>query len=113
MAKIPQYPGIPTTTVARDLRMLDKDTNNLYEAIAIIAKRANQVSAMLKEQINNELEAIGGHESDNLEEVHENREQIELSMQFERLPKATVIATEEFIAGKVYHRNPAGTNDIV
>lgn len=105
--KVPQYPGIPTSTVSRDLRLLDKETQNLYESIAIISKRSNQISAKLKETINNQLEELGGHESDNLEEVHENREQIELSMQYERLPKPTVIATEEFISGKVYHRNPA------
>jgi DNA-directed RNA polymerase subunit K/omega len=104
--KIPNpYVGVPTSTVSRDLRLLEAETGNLYESIAIVSKRANQVASKMKEELQSKLSEYS-HDNDNLEEVHENREQIEISMAYERMPKPTVIATEEFLAKKVYHRNP-------
>lgn len=104
MASI-NYQNAPSTTVVRDLRKLDEKTENLYESLAIISKRANQISAQMKEELHNKLQEFT-NDSDTLEEVFENREQIEISSYYERLPKATLIAVEEFLNGKVYHRNP-------
>jgi len=99
------YQNVPTTTIPRDFRKLEKETSNLYESIAIISKRANQISAQMKEQLHAKLNEFN-NDSDTLEEVFENREQIEISMFYERLPKSTLIATEEFLNEKVYHKNP-------
>ncbi|MFY8021386.1 MAG: DNA-directed RNA polymerase subunit omega [Bacteroidia bacterium] len=99
------YQNVPSTTIPRDFRKLEKETKNLYESIAIISKRANQISAQMKEELHAKLNEFN-NDSDTLEEVFENREQIEISMHYERLPKATLIATEEFLAEKVYFRNP-------
>lgn len=101
--------NIPDTTIPRDLPKLEDETHNLYESLAIIAKRANQISVQMKEELHAKL-AEFATESDNLEEVFENREQIEIASFYERLPKPTLIATEEFLEGKVYFRNPAKEN---
>lgn len=93
------------TTVTRDLRRLDTETGNIYESVAIISKRANQISAELKEELTGKLNEFASH-TDNLEEVFENREQIEISKFYERLPKPVNVAIQEFSDGRVYHRNP-------
>lgn len=95
-----------STTVTRDVRQIDKDTANIYESLVVIAKRANQISASLKEELNSKLAEFAST-SDNLEEVFENREQIEISKFYEKLPKPTLIATQEFLEGKIYYRNPS------
>lgn len=95
----------PTSTIPRDTRLLDPATGNLYESVVIIGKRANQISAQIKEELNAKLEEFAS-DSDNLEEVFENREQIEISKYYESLPKPTLLATEEFLNDKVYFRNP-------
>jgi len=97
---------IPTTTITRDVRNLDKDTANVYESLVVIAKRANQIAAITKEELNGKLSEFVTS-NDNLEEIFENREQIEISKYYEKLPKPTLVATEEFLEGKVYHRNPS------
>lgn len=97
---------IPDTTVTRDTRAIDEITGNLYESVAIISKRANQLSAQLKEELVAKLEEFAS-DHDNLEEIFENREQIEISKYYESLPKPTIRAIEEFLEEKVYHRNPA------
>ncbi|HTL81912.1 MAG TPA: DNA-directed RNA polymerase subunit omega [Bacteroidia bacterium] len=97
------------TTVTRDLRQIDAPTGNLYESVAIISKRANQISAELKEELTGKLNEFATH-TDNLEEVFENREQIEISKFYERLPKPTSVAAQEFLEGKVYFRNAAKDN---
>lgn len=99
-------PTIPSSTVTRDVRQLDKSTDNLYESLVVIAKRANQISNNLKEELHNKLSEFASS-NDNLEEVFENREQIEISKHYERMPKPTLIAIDEFLNGKVYHRNPS------
>jgi DNA-directed RNA polymerase subunit K/omega len=98
--------NVPLDVVPRDLRDLEDKTQNIYESIAIIGKRANQLSAQQKEELHNKL-AEFAPTTDNLEEVFENREQIEISTYYEKLPKTTIVATEEFTEGKVYFRNPA------
>ena len=98
--------AIENTTVTRDLRNLEGTTANIYESISIIAKRANQIGLNVKEELNSKL-AEFATTSDNLEEVFENREQIEISKHYEKLPKATLISVQEFIENKTYFRNPA------
>lgn len=97
--------SIPNSTITRDLRELDVQTDNLYESLVIISKRANQISVDLKEELNGKL-AEFATTNDNLEEVFENREQIEISKFYERLPKPTLVAVDEFLNEKVYFRNP-------
>jgi DNA-directed RNA polymerase subunit K/omega len=94
------------TTTTRDLRDLDSKTGNLYESIAIVSKRANQISAEMKEELTNKLAEFASH-TDNLEEIFENREQIEISKYYERLPKPSLIAINEFLENKIYYRNPS------
>lgn len=98
-------PNITTTTITRDVRKMDAKTGNIYETVVVISKRANQISATIKEELAGKLSEFATS-TDNLEEVFENREQIEISKHYERLPKPTLIATEEFMDGKVYFRNP-------
>jgi DNA-directed RNA polymerase subunit K/omega len=97
------------TTTTRDLRELDSKTGNLYESIAIVSKRANQISAEMKEELTNKLAEFASH-TDNLEEIFENREQIEISKYYERLPKPSLIAINEFLENKIYYRNPTVEN---
>lgn len=96
----------PNSTVTRDLRELDKTTDNLYESIVVISKRANQISVDIKEELNQKLSEFASS-NDNLEEIFENREQIEISKHYERLPKPTLIAIDEFLHDQVYYRNPS------
>ena len=91
------------TTVTRDLNQLDRETNNIYQTVMIVAKRANQISVELKQELNRKLEEFAYY-TDNLEEVFENREQIEISKYYERLPKPTLIATQEFLDDDIYYR---------
>ena len=100
------YKSDVTTTVTRNTLEYEKDTHNIYESLVIISKRANQVSAEMKEELNSKLSEFN-QQSDNLEEIFENREQIEISKYYERLPKPTLIAVQEFSEDKIYHRNPA------
>lgn len=96
----------PSNTITRDMMSLCEDTGNVYETVAIIAKRANQISVEMKQDLEKKLQEFASY-NDNLEEVFENREQIEISRYYEKLPKPTLIAAQEYQEGKVYHRNPA------
>lgn len=96
----------PTNTVTRDLIKLAEPTGNIYETVAIISKRANQISVEMKQDLEKKLQEFASY-NDNLEEVFENREQIEISRYYEKLPKPTLIAAQEFIEGKIYYKNPA------
>jgi DNA-directed RNA polymerase subunit K/omega len=87
----------------KDVNELKNKTGNLYESIAIIAKRANQINISVKEELHNKLEEFASH-TDSLEEIHENKEQIEISRAYERMPNPALLATQEFIDDKVYHR---------
>ena len=98
----------PLNTVTRDMIELSKDTGNIYETVAIIAKRANQIASEMKHDLEKKLQEFATL-NDNLEEISENREQIEISRYYEKLPKPTLIATQEYIEGKLYFRNPAKT----
>lgn len=96
----------PTNTVTRNLMELCENTGNIYETVSIIGKRANQIAAEMKNDLSKKLQEFASY-NDNLEEVFENREQIEISRYYEKLPKPTLIAAQEYIEGKVYYRNPA------
>lgn len=96
----------PNSTVTRDMMELCADTGNVYETVAIIGKRANQISVEIKSDLSKKLQEFASY-NDNLEEVFENREQIEISRYYEKLPKANLIASQEYMEGKVYYRNPA------
>ncbi len=101
----------PTNTVTRNLVDFVKDTDNIYESVAIMGKRANQISLEMKEELRHKLEEFSST-TDNLEEVFENREQIEISRYYERLPKPSLIAAQEFEDGKLYFRNPSKDKEL-
>ena len=96
----------PVNTVTRNIMDLCDETGNLYESVAIIAKRANQISVQIKEELSKKLAEFASY-NDSLEEVFENREQIEISRYYEKLPKPTLLATQEFVDGEIYWRDPA------
>lgn len=87
----------------RDVNELKGKTGNVYESIAVISKRANQINISMKEELHNKLEEFASH-TDSLEEIHENKEQIEISRAYERMPNPALLATTEFMDGKVYYR---------
>ncbi|GAA4341946.1 DNA-directed RNA polymerase subunit omega [Mucilaginibacter gynuensis] len=99
-------PAVASSTVTRDLRELDKGTDNIYESLVIMSKRANQLSNNIKEELHQKLSEFASS-NDNLEEVFENREQIEISKYYERLPKPSLVAVQEFLDDKIYYRNPS------
>ena len=100
----------PTTTITRDLMSLAEETGNVYETVRIIGKRANEIASDIKHDLERKLQEFSSY-TDSLDEVFENREQIEISRYFERLPKPTLIAAQDFIDGEVYYRNPAKEKD--
>jgi DNA-directed RNA polymerase subunit K/omega len=93
----------PATTITRDLDKLDAKTTNIYETVVVISKRANQISVEMKQELNRKLEEFANY-TDNLEEVFENREQIEISRFYERLPKPTLIALQEYEDNEVFYK---------
>jgi DNA-directed RNA polymerase subunit K/omega len=100
----------PVTTVTRNVEDLWKDTGNIYESVVIISKRSNQIAQEIKQDLDKKLAEFASY-NDSLEEVFENREQIEISRYYEKLPKSTLLATQEFVDGKVYWRDPAKDKD--
>ncbi|MDF2383774.1 DNA-directed RNA polymerase subunit omega [Nostoc ellipsosporum NOK] len=95
--------GIVNSAETKNLREIKSKTGNLYESISIIAKRANQINISLKEELHNKLDEFASH-TDSLEEIHENKEQIEISRAYERMPNPALLATQEFLENKVYFR---------
>ena len=104
------YKSEATTTVTRNVPEFEKGTHNVYESLAIIARRADMISKDIKEELTQKLSEFSST-SDNLEEIFENREQIEVSKYYERLPKPTLIALEEFLNDKIYFRNPENEDE--
>ncbi|TVQ16354.1 MAG: RNA polymerase Rpb6 [Bacteroidetes bacterium] len=92
-------------TVTRDLRNFDLETQNIYQSVVIASKRANQIALEMKEELNSKLSEFATS-TDNLEEVFENREQIEIARHYEQLPKPTLVAISEFLNDKIYSRIP-------
>src|SRR5512135_922944 len=95
----------PVTTVTRNLDLMTQGTGNIYETVIVVSRRSNQISVEIKQELNKKLEEFASY-SDNLEEVFENREQIEISKFYERLPKPTLIALQELEENKIFWRNP-------
>jgi DNA-directed RNA polymerase subunit K/omega len=100
----------PTNTITRDMMLLSQETGNVYETVKIIAKRANQISTEMKHDLEKKLQEFVSY-SESLDEIFENREQIEISRFYERLPKPTLIATQELIEEKLYYKNPTKEKD--
>jgi DNA-directed RNA polymerase subunit K/omega len=96
----------PENTVTRDLIRMSEETGNVYETVRVIGKRANEISVELKQELSSKLKEFNTS-SDSLEEVFENHEQIEVSRHYEKMPKAVLIATQEFLDHEVYWRNPS------
>ena len=103
--------NVPNNTVTRKLTDLDSPTGNIYESLVVISRRANQIATQVKQELNRKL-ADFSTTTDTLEETFENREQIEISRYYERLPKPTLIATEEFLEGEVYFRNATPDSEL-
>src|SRR3954471_13731309 len=105
MSKLRRQLSVNTASVVETKSLVDikAKTGNMYESIAIIGRRANQINITLKEELHNKLEEFASH-TDSLEEIHENKEQIEISRAYERMPNPALLATQEFMEGKVYHR---------
>jgi DNA-directed RNA polymerase subunit K/omega len=95
----------PVTTVTRNLDLMTQANSNIYETVIVVSRRANQISVEMKQELNKKLEEFASF-SDNLEEVFENREQIEISKFYEKLPKPTLIALQELEESKIFYRNP-------
>ncbi|MGF7233201.1 DNA-directed RNA polymerase subunit omega [Arachidicoccus sp.] len=96
-------PNTPNVVETRSLVAVKAKTGNLYESIAIIAKRSNQITIAIREELHSKLDEFASH-TDSLEEIHENKEQIEISKAYERMPNSAILATEEFMADKIYSR---------
>ncbi len=94
----------PVTTVTINLDHLEKETGNIYETVVVLSKRANQISSEVKQELNKKLEEFANY-TDNLEEIFENREQIEISRFYERLPKPNLIALQEFEDDEIFYKN--------
>lgn len=95
--------GLNPSVSARDIGQLVENTNNIYESMVIVTKRAKQISVDLKRELHNKLEEFAVV-SDTIEEVHENKEQIEISKFYERLPNPVLIATDQFLNGEIHSR---------
>lgn len=96
---------IETTAVTRNLNELDAETGNIYESIVVLSKRADQISIELRDELHEKIKEFASI-NDNLEEIFENREQIEITRSYENMPKSTLISINEFSKGKVYYKNP-------
>ena len=105
MTNVTNKPTVANSTITRDLRELDVETGNIYESLVIMSKRANQISNNVKEELHQKLSEFASS-NDNLEEIFENREQIEISKYYEKLPKPSLVAVQEFLEDKIYYRNP-------
>ena len=105
MSKLRRQQSANTSNVVETKNLTDvkAKTGNLYESIAVIAKRANQINISIKEELHNKLEEFASH-TDSLEEIHENKEQIEISKAYERMPNPALLATAEFMEDKIYYR---------
>lgn len=106
MSKLRRQHSSNTSNVVetKSLVAIKQPTGNLYRSIAVIAKRANQINIALREELHNKLEEFASH-TDSLEEIHENKEQIEISRAYEKMPNPAILATQEFMEEKIYYRD--------
>ncbi len=95
--------GVPSSNEVVSMKDIENQTGNLYRSIYIISKRSHQIQSKIREELHSKLEEFASH-TDNLEEVHENREQIEMSRAYEKMPKSTLISLNEFVNEKIYYR---------
>ncbi len=95
--------GLTSNVETKDLGSIKAKTGNIYESIVIIAKRSNQINISIKEELHSKLDEFASH-TDSLEEIHENKEQIEISRAYERMPNPALLATQEFMEDKIYYR---------
>ena len=102
--------GLEPNVQARDIKELIDNTGNIYEALVVISKRAKQISVDLKHELHNKLEEFAVN-SDTIEEIHENKEQIEISKFYERLPNPVLIATDEFLNGEIHHEERSSNRE--
>ena len=105
MSRLIRKVSANTSNVVETKNLIDlkNKTGNLYESISVISRRANQINVSLKEELHNKLEEFASH-TDSLEEIHENKEQIEISRAYERMPNPAILATQEFMEDKIYYR---------
>lgn len=96
----------PSNTVTRDMIAMSEQTGNVYETVCIIGRRANQIAVEMKKALEQKIKDFAGPQNESPEEITENREQIEISKFYEKLPKPTLIATQEYIEHKLYFSNP-------
>jgi DNA-directed RNA polymerase subunit K/omega len=101
---------VPISTVTRKITDIDAPTGNIYQSVVVIARRANQIAAETKHELNRKLSEFSTS-NDSLEETFENREQIEISRFYERLPKPALIATEEFLDGRIFFREGGAASE--
>ena len=94
-----------STTITRDVRQFDTETGNIYETVAMLAKRSDQISSEMKRELNKKIEEFVSS-TDSVDEIYENREQIEVVRYYEQLPKPTLIAIQEYLNNELYYRNP-------
>lgn len=100
----------PSNTTVHDLIEMSEQTGNIYETVSVISRRANQISSEIKDDLEKKLQEFATL-NDNLEEITENREQIEISRYYEKMPKPTLIATQEYVDGKIAFRNVSKEKD--
>ncbi|MBR0170554.1 MAG: DNA-directed RNA polymerase subunit omega [Bacteroidales bacterium] len=100
---------VVTSTITRNTSDFSKMTDNIYETVAMLTKRANQIAAEEKKELHNKIDDFKSS-NDAMDEIFENREQIEIVRRFEQQPKPTLEATEEYLEGNIYYRNPAKEN---
>jgi DNA-directed RNA polymerase subunit K/omega len=105
MSKLRRQLSVGTSNIVetKNLDDIKVKTGNLYESISIVGRRANQINISLKEELHSKLDEFASH-TDSLEEIHENKEQIEISRAYERMPNPALLATQEFLEDKVYFR---------
>ncbi|MCL2682530.1 MAG: DNA-directed RNA polymerase subunit omega [Bacteroidales bacterium] len=100
--------GAAQDCITRNIQNFDKTTGNIYETVVILGKRANQISTDLKDELQNKIsEYSHGARSDNMDDIFENREQIEIAKFYETIPKSTLLATQELLADKIFFRDPS------
>lgn len=94
------------TTITRDTTQFSEGTGNIYETVAMLSKRSNQISSEMKRELHRKIEEFSSG-IDTADEIFENREQIEVVRHYEQMPKPTLVATQEYLNGEMYYRNPA------
>lgn len=95
------------TIITRDIYEFTNQTGNIYESVAMLSKRANQIAQDMKRELHKKIEEFSSNTIDTMEEVYENREQVEVVRHYERMPKPTLQATQEYLDNNIYYRNPA------